>query len=97
MKEQENTIESLVAGGLIGAALGAWLSKDKEDGAIIGAILGAAFTATLKANREAQTTNQPVLITENGKLYRLLPTGEKQFVKNLPKSSQQWDEHFKLK
>ena len=50
-----------------------------------------------KNNKEAQTTNQPVLITENGKLYRLLSSGEKQFVKDLPKSSKKWNEHFKLK
>ncbi len=96
MKEHNNTIESLVAGGLIGAALGAWLSKDKEDGAILGAILGAAFSATLQANKEAQKTNQPVMIIENGKLYRVFPNGEKQFVKDLPGSSQHWEEHFKL-
>lgn len=97
MNNNDKTIQSLIAGGLIGAALGAWLSKDKEDGAVIGIIIGAAFSATLQANKEAQKTNQPILITENGKLYRVLSNGEKQFVKDLPKSFQEWEEHFKLK
>jgi gas vesicle protein len=97
MEKKNYTIESLIAGGFIGAALGAWLSKDKEESAITGALLGAAFSATFIANQEAKKTNQPVLITENGKLFRQLPSGEKQFVKELPKSTQKWEEHFKLK
>lgn len=97
MKEQDNTIEALVTGGLIGATLGTWLSRDKEEGALIGAILGAVFAATLNANKQAKKTNEPVLVAENGKLYRLMPNGEKEFVKNLPQSSQKWDKHFKLK
>lgn len=97
MANDDDILESLIAGGLIGAGLGAWLSKDKEDGAIIGAILGAAFSATLSANKEAQKTNQPVLVAEQGKLYRVLPNGDKQFIKNLPQASQDWEEHFKLK
>lgn len=97
MANDDDILKSLIAGGLIGAGLGAWLSKDKEEGAIIGAMLGAAFTATLKANEQAKKTEQPVLIAEHGKLYRILPNGEKQFVKDLPQTSQNWEEHFKLK
>lgn len=36
MNKENITIESLIQGGLIGAALGALLSKDKEEGAILG-------------------------------------------------------------
>jgi hypothetical protein len=97
MANEDDTLKKLVAGGLIGAGLGAWLSKDKEDGALTGAILGAAFSATLKANEQAKKTNQPVLIAEHGKLYRIMPDGKKIFVKDLPRASQDWEEHFKLK
>ncbi len=93
--KQDSTLESLIKGGLIGAVFGAFLSKNKEEGAIVGALLGAAISATLKANEEAQKTNEPVLIAENGKLYRILPGGEKQFVKELPKTSQ-WNTPFML-
>jgi hypothetical protein len=97
MNKQDNTLESLVAGGFIGAALGAWLSKDKEEGALIGALLCAVFAATEHANREAIKTNQAVLQVEKGSLYRILPNGEKQFVKSLRRTRKKWDNHFKLK
>lgn len=97
MADDKDILQSLIAGGLIGAGLGAWLSEDKEDGALIGVILGAAFTATLKANEQAKKTNQPVLIAEHGKLYRIMPNGDRQFIKDLPQVSQEWEEHFKLK
>lgn len=86
-----------MAGGLIGAALGALLSKDKEEGAIIGALLGAAFSATLKANEEAQKTNVPVYVAEEGKLYAIEPGGAKRFVKYLKKSTTKYPNRFKLK
>lgn len=97
MKKQDNTIESLVAGGLIGAALGTWLAKDKEEGAVIGALLGAVFSATHEANKQALKTHEPVLIAENNNLYRVLPGGEKQFIKALPKITPRLGKHFKLK
>lgn len=98
MDRNENTMESLIAGGFIGAALGAFLSKDKEDGAIIGALLGAAFSATFKANQEAKKTNVPVYIEENGKLYSVEPDGTKLFLKEIQKSSIQLPKRrFKLK
>ena len=97
MKENNKAFESLIAGGLIGAALGAILSKDKEEGSILGALIGAAISATLKANENAQQTNQPVLIVENGKLYQVYSDRKKKFLKNLPTSSTKWPEHLKLK
>jgi hypothetical protein len=93
----EDSIKSLVAGGLIGAALGALLSKDKEDGSIIGALLGAAFSATLAANQEAKKTNVPVYIEENGKLYAVEPGGKKVFLKDIKKPATKLPNKFKLK
>ena len=97
MKGENVTIETLIKGGMIGAALGAFLSKDKEEGAIIGALLGAAMSATLKANEEAQRTNVPVYVEENGKLYEISPSREKRFIKNIKKPSRGLPDQFKLK
>jgi uncharacterized membrane protein YeaQ/YmgE (transglycosylase-associated protein family) len=95
--QERNTIEALITGGIIGAVLGAILDKDKEEGAIVGALVGAAVTATLNANLEAQKTDQPVLVAEGSNLYRIMPGGEKQFVKRLPPSSIPTRWPFKLK
>ena len=97
MKKNHKTLESLIAGGFIGAAFGAFLSKDKEEGALLGALLGAVISGTLKANKEAQKTNQPVLIAENGKLYQVFANGEKKFIKDLPKLTGNWSNYNKLK
>ena len=97
MSRKDDTMESLIAGGLIGAALGALLSKDKEEGAVIGAILGAAFSATLKANEEAQKTNVPVYVVEEGKLYAIEPGGAKRLIRSLKKSNTKYPNRFKLK
>jgi hypothetical protein len=97
MSRKDDTIESLIAGGLIGAALGALLSKDEEKGAMIGALLGAAFSATVKANEEAQKTNVPVYVEENGKLYALEPGGNKRFIKNIQKPAAKFSNLAKLK
>lgn len=97
MSSEDTTIKSLIAGGLIGAALGALLSKDKDEGSIIGALLGAAFSATLTANQEAKKTNVPVYVEENGKLYAINPGGEKLFIKDIQKPSGKLPNRFKLK
>lgn len=97
MKDEDSTLQSLIAGGLIGAALGAFLSKDKEEGAVIGALLGAAFSATLKASEEAQKTNVPVFVEEDGKLYEVVSSRERRFIRNLKKPSRHLPEQLKLK
>jgi hypothetical protein len=96
-KQEDNTLESLIAGGFIGAALGAFLSKDKEEGAVIGALLGAAFSATLKASKEARNSNVPVFVEEDGKLYEINPSGEKRFIREIKKPSLNLPNQFKLK
>ena len=95
--EEDNTIQSLVVGGILGTAIGALLAKDKEEGAIIGAIIGAAVSATQNAYREAQKTNVPFLVEENGNIYEISQGGKKRFVKSLPKNSQRYPQRFTLK
>lgn len=93
----ENIIRSLIAGGIIGSALGTLLSKDKEEGSIIGSIAGAVILATYKANEQARKTNLPVYIEENRKLYEIQPDGSKIYIKDIPKPNILFNEHFKLK
>ncbi len=96
MNKKDKRLDSLIAGGLIGAALGAFLSKDKEEGALVGALLGAAISATAQANEAAQKSNVPYLVEEQGKLYEIQPSGEKRFVKDIPKPVLHLPDQFKL-
>jgi len=96
MSISQDTIEKLVTGGILGAAIGALFSKDKEEGAIIGALLGAAIAATAKASEDAKKTNVPQLIEEQGKLYEKNAVGEKRLIKELKKNTYQLPEKFKL-
>lgn len=97
MSTQSDSIEKLIAGGLIGAALGALLAEDKEEGATIGAILGAAFSATHEANKAALQTKEGVLVAQEGKLYRIYPNGDKEYIKDLPQSNRKWPNKLVLK
>lgn len=97
MKNDDEIIESLIAGGLIGAALGALLSKRKGDGATLGALIGAAILGTFKANEKANETHVPMVIEENGKLYRINADGSRQFLRDIEKPSIRLQENFKLK
>lgn len=96
MKSSKSSMDSLIAGGLIGAALGAFLSSDKEEGAVIGAILGAAVTATTNASIEAKKTQLPQMIEEHGALYEIDVNGEKRLVKNLNKTTRFLPDQFQL-
>ncbi len=97
MLNQDKTLDSLVSGGLIGAALGLLLSKDKEEGMAIGGILGAAISATMKANQEAKKTKIPVYIKENSKIFAVDASGNKRFIKRIEKPTQNFSGQFKLK
>ncbi len=96
-KEDNQLIETLIKGGVLGAALGALFSKDKEDGALIGAILGAVVNATHQANEAAKQTNVPVYVEEDGMLFAISPNGHKRFIKNIQKSLINLPEQFNLK
>jgi hypothetical protein len=93
----ENIIRFLIAGGLIGTALGALLSKDKGEGSMIGAIAGAVILATYKANEQARKAHLPVYIEEDRKLYEIQSGSSKKYIKDIPKPDFQLKEHFKLK
>lgn len=96
MKSDNEIIESLIAGGLIGGALGALLSNNNDEGATLGALIGAAVLGTYKANEKAQETLVPMVIEENGKLYQVHANGTKEFLRNLEKPKVKLKEQFKL-
>jgi hypothetical protein len=96
MKSSKTSMDSLIAAGLIGASLGAFLSNDKEEGAVIGAILGAAISATTKASIEARKTQLPQMVEEHGALYEIDVNGEKRLVKNLNKTTRLLPDQFQL-
>ena len=95
MQNDEEIIESLIAEGLIGAALGALLSNNKNNGNEIGAIAGAII-ATYKASEKAKKANVPVYIKENGMLYEIAVNGERRFIKHLEPNGQM-PKNYKLK
>jgi hypothetical protein len=84
MKNDTEILESLLVGGLVGAALAALISNNKS-GIGLGAIAGAVLLASFKANENAKKTNIPLLIEENNALYEQSPDGSKRFIKAIPK------------
>ncbi len=96
MSKDDEIVSSLIKGGIIGAALGAILSDNKEKGIALGALAGAAILATFKANEAAKKTKLPMFIEENNTLYEIKSDGTKHFVKNLEKPSRKLPKTFKL-
>ncbi|MFM9839509.1 MAG: hypothetical protein ACKVOQ_14665 [Cyclobacteriaceae bacterium] len=95
MKNDNEIIESLIAGGIIGAALGALITNNKN-GAGLGAIAGAAILATFKANELAKKMNFPLIVEENNTLYQIEKDGTKRLLKQLSKPSIHVAENFTL-
>lgn len=96
MNKDDQVFESLIAGGLIGAALGALLSS-KKDGPVIGAIAGAAIMATFNASEQAKDMNVPLHAVENGKLYEIMSDGTKRYIRDIPKRHGRLKRQYKLK
>jgi len=83
MKNEEKTIENLIAGGIIGAALGALLTNDKK-GTVLASLAGAAIFSSFTAHEKALKTNLPVLVKEGNAIYEVRSNGSKKLVKKLP-------------
>ena len=95
MKSEEEIIESLILGGIIGATLGALITKDKS-GTGLGAIAGAALFASFKANEKAKQLQFPLVVLENGTVYKLDKDGLKEMVKHIEKPSIKIPSNFTL-
>lgn len=95
MNSDREIIESLVAGGLLGAALGALVSDDNH-GTAIGALAGAAIVASFRANQRAQAAGMPVMIEQNNELVRIWPDGRRELIRKIPKANARIPKKFKL-
>lgn len=82
-QEDKEIIDKLVAGGLIGAALGA-LATENTKGATIGALAGAAILGSYHAIERAKKSSIPLMMVEDDKLYEVSKDGQKKFIKNVP-------------
>lgn len=96
MENEDKIIESLIAGGIIGAALGAILTN-KKDNTVLSAVASAVLFATYNANQQAQKTNIPVYVKEDEGLYEIKPGGIKTKIKSLKKSKTNLPKVFQLK
>lgn len=96
MDDERKIFRGLIAGGVIGASLGALLYEDKGEGGFLGALAGAVILATYKAHQEALEAGVPLLVKEDGKLYKL-EGSQKTFIKNLPQPKKKYSKYLKLK
>lgn len=96
MKNDNEIFESLIAGGIISAALGALVTNSKN-GVGLGAIARAAILATFRANELAKKMNFPLIVEENNSLYQVEMDGTKKLIKQLSKPSVRVAENFTLK
>lgn len=94
-KNKQDIIEGAIAGGLIGAALGALLTG-KGKTTLIAALAGAAIGASIKAQKEAKKLEVPILYEEDGIIYRVFPNGEREIVKELEKIESNIPQKFSL-
>lgn len=97
MEQDDKILENLITAGVVGAALGALLSKDKREGATLGALAGAAILATFRANEEAKKSNLPLILEEEGSLYEIYPNGERKFLRKIEKPNITLPSQFKLR
>jgi hypothetical protein len=96
MKNDAELLESLIAGGVIGAALAALIKNNKES-ATLGAIAGAAILASYHAVERAKKTNIPLVIEEKGALYEIRKDGSKTFIKQIPPNRTLIKKEFSLR
>lgn len=96
MKKEDKTIENLIAGGIIGAGLGALLTSDKKS-TMLAALAGAAIFSSFNAHEKALKTNLPVLVKEGDAIYEVRSDGSKKLIKKLPARSKNIPNKITLK
>lgn len=69
---EEELLQSLIKGGVIGGALGALLSdpKNRQENAVLFAVAGAAILASYQASQRAKATSLPVYKIKEGSLIK---------------------------
>ena len=96
MKNDAEIVELLIKRGVVGATLGALLTKNNGEG-MAGALAVAAILATYKASEKAVETRVPMYVEENGSLYMTQPDGIKKFIRKIEKPGITLQQNFKLK
>lgn len=97
-RKDKDIFESLIVGGILGASLGALISKsNRGESTVLGALAGAAILASVKANEDAKRTNIPLILEEDNVLYEVFPDGSKKIIKHLPVSRKRLPAKFTLK
>lgn len=94
-KKKQEIINSAIAGGIIGAALGALLTG-KGKSTIVSALAGAAIGASIKAIKEAEKLDMPVMYEEDGTIYRVYPDGTKELVKEIDRTNVTIPQNFSI-
>jgi hypothetical protein len=79
--------EDKLKNALVGAAVGAGLSKIFDGNTMLLALAGAAIGASVEGRENAKKLNSPVVFVENGKLMKEFPDGRKEFIKSLKKTN----------
>jgi hypothetical protein len=97
MKNDEEIVESLKAGGVIGTELGALLLKKVGEDALPGILAGAAIPATFKANEKAIKMNMLMYVEENGNIYHTKAGGIKKFIRKIEKPNFKLQQYYTLK
>lgn len=82
MSRKNDIIKKLIAGGIVGGALGALFTKESKDSKA-SILLGAALGASVVALDKAVSTGEPVLFEEDGFMYRLYPDGHQELVREI--------------
>jgi hypothetical protein len=96
MENEKEIIDSLVVGGVVGAALGALISNNKERGITIGTIAGAALFATFNAHEKAKRSNLRLVYEEDGIIYEE-QNGVKKVLRKIEKPKISVKNRYKLK
>jgi len=97
-KRDEEIFESLLLGGILGAALSALISKSSRGGGpLIGALAGAAILASVRANEKARKTEIPLILEEDHVLYEVYPDGRRKFIKRIRRSKRSLPQKFTLR
>ena len=95
MTEDNDILKKAIAGGLIGAALGALFTGKSKD-TLTSLIAGAAIGASLEALKKAKNTDIPVLYEDDGSIYKLHPNGQREFIKETEQEEINIPETFSL-
>lgn|SRR5574343_180535 len=94
-ESRDEKIENAIAGGIIGAALGAMLTG-KGDRSILAGLVGAAIGASITAREEAKELEQPLLYEDEGTIFRVYPDGHREVVKKLTRRRTNIPRNFRL-